>query len=56
MTRIIVKDPDGDGIANRRTIITEIFDEAGVLRESVREVDLEADGIFDSREVTSYEE
>ena len=56
VTRIIDKDPDGDGIANRRIVITETFDDAGVLLESVREIDREADGIIDAREVTSYGE
>jgi len=30
VTRIIDKDPDGDGIVNRRIIITELFDKSGM--------------------------
>ena len=56
LTRIIDKDPDGDGIANRRVLITEVFDESGVLLERVREDDFEADGIVDARNVTTFAE
>jgi hypothetical protein len=53
-TRIIDKDPDGDGIANRRVLITEVFDESGMLLERIREDDFEADGIVDARNVTTF--
>lgn len=54
VTRTIDKDPDGDGIANRRIVITDVYDDAGQLLETIREVDLEADGIIDARNVTTY--
>jgi hypothetical protein len=54
--RTIDQDPDGDGIANRRVVITEIHDDAGVLLERIREVDFEADGIIDSRSVTRFDD
>ncbi|HET9862139.1 MAG TPA: hypothetical protein VFP37_01745 [Steroidobacteraceae bacterium] len=54
LTRVIDKDSDGDGIANRRIIITEVFDPAGELVERIREQDFEADGIVDAREVTHF--
>lgn len=56
VTRTIDKDPDGDGIANRRIFITEVFDEAGMLLERIREDDFEADGIVDARNVTTFGE
>ncbi len=56
LARIIDKDPDGDGIANRRVLITEVFDESGMLPERVREDDFEADGIVDARNVTIFGE
>ena len=55
VTRTIDKDPDGDGIANRRIIITEIFDASGALIERIREQDFEADGIIDARDVTHFD-
>jgi hypothetical protein len=56
LTRIIDRDPDGDGIANRRVLITEVFDESGVLLERIREDDFEADGIVDARNVITFGE
>jgi hypothetical protein len=56
ISRIIDQDPDGDGIANRRIVITESYDAAGLLIERIREVDREADGIIDSRNVTQYDQ
>ena len=53
VTRTIDQDPDGDGIANRRIVITETYDVAGVLVERIREVDFEADGIIDARSSTT---
>ena len=53
-TRTIDKDPDGDGIANCRIIITEVFDKSGMLLERIREDDFEADGIVDARNVTTF--
>lgn len=49
-------DPDGDGIANRRIVITESYDAEGLLVELIREVDREADGIIDARKVTRYDQ
>jgi hypothetical protein len=54
VTRTIEQDPDGDGIANRRSIITERFDDSGGLLERIRELDFEADGIVDARDVTRF--
>jgi len=54
VTRTIDKDPDGDGIANCRIIITEVFDKSGMLLERIREDDFEADGIVDARNVTTF--
>ncbi len=54
VTRTIDKDPDGDGLANSRTIITEVFDKSGMLQERIREDDFEADGIVDARNVTTF--
>ena len=56
VTRTIDQDPDGDGIANRRVVITETHDDAGVLLERVREVDFEADGIIDARTMTRFDD
>ena len=53
-SRIFEDDPDGDGIANYRAIITDTFDAAGNLAATLREEDFEADGIIDSRVTTSY--
>ena len=54
VSRIIDQDPDGDGIANRRIVITESYDAEGLLVERIRELDREADGIIDARKVTRY--
>ena len=51
----IDKDPDGDGIANRRIIVTEVYDDRGALVERIREQDFEADGIIDARSVTHFD-
>jgi hypothetical protein len=56
VTRTIDKDPDGDGIANYRIIITEVFDKSGMLLERIREDDFEADGIVDARNVTTFDD
>ncbi len=56
LTRTIDKDPDGDGIANYRMIITEVFNKSGMLLERIREDDFEADGIIDARNVTTFGE
>jgi len=56
LSRTIEDDPDADGIANYRVVITEIFDPAGNLVSTWREEDFEADGIIDSRQVTSFSE
>jgi hypothetical protein len=40
----------------RRVLITEVFDESGMLLERVREDDFEADGIVDARNVTIFGE
>ena len=53
-SRAFEDDPDGDGIANYRAIITDTFDAAGNLATTLREEDFEADGIIDSRVTTSY--
>jgi hypothetical protein len=52
--RVIDKDPDADGIADHRIIVTEVFDANGLLLERIREEDFEADGIVDARAVTSF--
>jgi len=54
VTRIIEQDPDADGIANSRCIVTETFDAAGNLVSRTREDDFDADGIVDSRRTTEY--
>ena len=52
--RTIEDDPDADGIADYRVIITDSFDAAGNLVSTLREEDFEADGIIDSRVMTSF--
>ena len=52
--RTIEDDPDADGIANYRVIITDTFDAAGNMVSTLREEDFEADGIIDSRVMTSF--
>ena len=54
VTRSIDQDPDADGIADSRLIITETFDAAGNLLSSTQEEDFEADGIVDSRFTTTF--
>ena len=54
--RTIEDDPDADGIANYRVIITDTFDAAGNMVSTLREEDFEADGIIDSRVMTSFAE
>lgn len=56
MTRTIDKDPDGDGIANQRVVVTEIYDDAGALLQEIREEDFDADGIVDARRVTTFDD
>ncbi len=55
-SRIIDEDPDADGIANYRTIITDTFDAGGNLVSTLQEEDFEADGVVDSRVMTSFVE
>jgi hypothetical protein len=55
-TRTIGRDFDGDGIADSRVMITEIFDAAGTLVETIREEDFDADGIVDTRKVVTFDE
>ena len=52
--RTIEDDPDADGIANYRVIITDTFDAAGNMVSTLREEDFEADGVIDSRVMTSF--
>lgn len=52
--RTIEDDPDADGIANYRVIITDTFDAAGNMVSTLREEDFEADGIIDARVMTSF--
>ena len=54
LSRTIEDDPDADGIADYRVIITDTFDAAGNLESTLREEDFEADGIIDSRVITSF--
>ncbi len=54
LSRTIEVDPHADGIANYRVIITDTLDAAGNLESTLREVDFEADGIIDSRVMTSF--
>jgi hypothetical protein len=56
VTRTIDKDADGDGIAERRVVITETYDDAGILLERIREQDFQADGIVDQRTVTRFDD
>jgi hypothetical protein len=56
VTRTIDEDPDGDGIANRRIIVTDSFDDSGMLVQRIRERDFEADGIIDARDVTHFDD
>ncbi len=56
VTRAIDQDADGDGIAERRVVITETFDDAGILLERIREQDFQADGIVDQRTVTHFDD
>ncbi len=55
-SRTIEEDPDADGIADYRVIITDTFDADGNPISTAREEDVEADGIIDARSVTHYDE
>ena len=52
VSRTIEDDPDADGIANYRVIITDTFDAEGNLLSTTRDEDFEADGIIDARSTT----
>ena len=52
VSRTIEDDPDADGIANYRVIITDTFDAEGNLLSTTRNEDFEADGIIDARSTT----
>lgn len=52
LSRTIEDDPDADGIANYRVVITDTFDAAGNIVSTLREEDFEADGIIDARHAT----
>jgi len=52
VSRMIEDDPDADGIANYRVIITDTFDADGNLVSTTRDEDFEADGIIDARSTT----
>jgi hypothetical protein len=54
LRRTSSEDPDADGIADYRIIITETFDATGNLISSASEEDFEADGIIDARSVTTF--
>jgi hypothetical protein len=56
VSRTIEDDPDADGIADYRVIITDTFNADGDPISTAREEDFEADGIIDARSVTKYDE
>ena len=55
VSRTIEDDPDADGIADYRVVITDTFDADGNPISSAREEDFEADGIIDARSVTKFD-
>ena len=54
-SRTIERDPDGDGIANYRCIITDTYDASGRLIRRTRDEDFDADGIVDARTTTTFD-
>lgn len=56
VSRTIEDDPDGDGIADYRVVITDTFDARGSLVSTSRQQDFEADGIFDARNTTYFDD
>ena len=56
VSRTIEQDPDGDGIADSRRIITDTFDASGRLIQRTRDEDFDADGIVDARTTTRFDD
>ena len=56
VSRTVEDDPDADGIADYRVVITDTLDAEGKLVSTTRSEDFEADGIFDARNTTYFDD